>query len=100
MSTAPADTHRISGLQQRIREETLTQHHASVTRLDERSSVLKCDDTFLIADQGGDIDVERHQGLGFFYRDTRFLNRLRLTLEGQELIALSSQHGGGNWSTH
>jgi glycogen debranching enzyme len=86
--------------QHRAREQILTRQHAAQLRMDADAIVLKCDDTFLVADPCGDVAPENGRGLGLFYRDTRFLSRYELTLEDRALIALSSQHSGGNWVMH
>ncbi|WAL62354.1 amylo-alpha-1,6-glucosidase [Thermocoleostomius sinensis] len=60
---------------------------------------LKDDDLFLITDTLGNIggcsDEEAISSLGLFCRDTRFLSRLELQIEGRLPILLSSnaQHG-------
>ena len=84
----------------RARERSLTQHHAARTRTGGDDIVLKFDDTFLVADAAGDVCGAQGRGLGLFYDDTRFLSLYRLTLDERALIALSSEHGGGDWATH
>lgn len=54
---------------------------------------LKDDDIFLITDTIGNIsclDAEADASLGLFCKDTRFLNRLELQIEGQAPVLLSS----------
>jgi len=46
--------------------------------------------TFVVSDRRGDIDAGPDQPHGLFYRDTRFLSRWILTLEGRTLEVLST----------
>jgi glycogen debranching enzyme len=46
--------------------------------------------TFLVSDRRGDVDASADQPHGFFYRDTRFLSRWRLTANGTPLNVLST----------
>jgi glycogen debranching enzyme len=46
--------------------------------------------TFLVSDLRGDIDASPDQAHGFFFRDTRFLSRWRLTANGAPLDVLST----------
>jgi glycogen debranching enzyme len=46
--------------------------------------------TFVVSDRRGDIDAGPDQPHGLFYRDTRFLSRWVLTLEGRPLEVLST----------
>jgi glycogen debranching enzyme len=46
--------------------------------------------TFVVSDRRGDIDAGPDQPHGLFYRDTRFLSRWILTLEGRSLEVLST----------
>src|SRR5207245_11159278 len=46
--------------------------------------------TFVVSDLRGDIDAGPDQPHGLFFRDTRFLSRWRLSLEGQPLALLST----------
>jgi glycogen debranching enzyme len=46
--------------------------------------------TFLVSDLRGDIDASPDQAHGFFFRDTRFLSRWRLTANGSPLNVLST----------
>lgn len=62
--------------------------------------VLKYDDTFLVSNIAGDFNAQAGQGVGLFYRDTRFLSRYELSLGDEPLWALSSEHGGGDWASH
>jgi len=46
--------------------------------------------TFLVSDRRGDIDASPDEAHGFFYRDTRFLSRWTLTVNGHPLDTLST----------
>jgi glycogen debranching enzyme len=46
--------------------------------------------TFVVSDRRGDIDAGPDQPHGLFFRDTRFLSRWVLTLEGRPLEVLST----------
>jgi hypothetical protein len=46
--------------------------------------------TFVVSDRRGDIEAQADRPHGLFHRDTRFLCRWRLTLDGQPLDALST----------
>src|SRR5439155_8018745 len=46
--------------------------------------------TFLVSDLQGDVDATPQRVHGLFYRDTRFLSRWRLTLNGAPLELLST----------
>src|SRR5438128_8357658 len=46
--------------------------------------------TFLVSDLSGDIDASPSQPHGFFFRDTRFLSRWKLTANGSSLNVLST----------
>ncbi|HLJ33469.1 MAG TPA: glycogen debranching N-terminal domain-containing protein [Ktedonobacteraceae bacterium] len=52
--------------------------------------VLKCGDTFLIADPCGDFLASRSE-MGLFRHGTRFLRTCNLYLQGRSLVALSHQ---------
>jgi len=90
--------------QHRSRERVLTQHYPSRATLSASTLVLKCDELYMLCDESGDIFVERGaergRGLGLYWRDTRFLSRYELTLNGERPIPLSSEHGAGEWTTH
>src|SRR5579864_525322 len=51
---------------------------------------LKEDDLQFISDQSGDIPSDNPGDLGLYYRDTRFLNRFELTINGFKPVFLSS----------
>ncbi len=96
--------HELSEAQNRSREEILTQHYPSRARLAASTLVLKCDELYMLCDESGDVFLERGawraRGLGLFWRDTRFLSRYELALNGERPIPLSSEHGAGEWTTH
>jgi glycogen debranching enzyme len=46
--------------------------------------------TFVVSDRRGDIDARPDQPHGLFFRDTRFLSRWLLTLQGRPLEVLST----------
>jgi len=46
--------------------------------------------TFLVSDVRGDVEASPDEPHGFFYRDTRFLSRWKLTANGEPLQALST----------
>jgi glycogen debranching enzyme len=46
--------------------------------------------TFVVSDRRGDIDAGPDQPHGFFFADTRFLSRWRLTMDGRDLEVLST----------
>ncbi|WP_053365182.1 amylo-alpha-1,6-glucosidase [Bacillus sp. FJAT-27245] len=52
--------------------------------------VIKEDDLFLLTDNKGDIPVGHPYGLGLYTKDTRFLSKLSLYINGEEPILLSS----------
>jgi glycogen debranching enzyme len=88
--------------QHRSRERSLTPHHASRAHHESESIVLADSGMLLVSDARGDIPREHadHQGLGLFYRDTRFLSAYELTLNGAALVPLSSHEGAGAWTFH
>jgi glycogen debranching enzyme len=51
---------------------------------------LKHGDTFAMFDEFGDVFEVEHSPAGLFHHDTRFLSRLRFTLEGHRPMVLSS----------
>ncbi len=46
--------------------------------------------TFVVSDRAGDIEASIDMPHGLFYRDTRFLSRWRLTVDGRALDVLST----------
>lgn len=102
MSSSDTLSGDLTELQHRSREFSLTAHHASRAHHDPGSIVLAGSGMILVSDHRGDVPREhaRNQGLGLFYRDTRFLSVYQLTLNGAPLVPLSSHDGGGAWSRH
>ncbi len=58
--------------------------------VDEPPRTLKHGDTFALFDHHGDLASRRGNTLGLYHRDTRFLSRLKLTLEQRSPLLLSS----------
>ncbi|MFC0187087.1 glycogen debranching N-terminal domain-containing protein [Fictibacillus aquaticus] len=52
--------------------------------------VIKDNDLFLLSDTKGNIPADHPYGLGLYTKDTRFLNKLDLRINGEEPILLSS----------
>lgn len=52
--------------------------------------VIKENDLFLLTDNKGDIPAGHPYGLGLYTKDTRFLSKLNLYINGEEPILLSS----------
>ncbi|WP_316570212.1 amylo-alpha-1,6-glucosidase [Neobacillus sp. YIM B06451] len=52
--------------------------------------VIKENDLFLLTDKQGDIPVGHPYGLGLYTKDTRFLSKLNLYINGEKPILLSS----------
>src|SRR6266498_2919963 len=46
--------------------------------------------SFLYTDLEGNLDHGGHDGLGLYSHDTRFLSHFRLTMNGRDLVLLSS----------
>jgi glycogen debranching enzyme len=63
---------------------------ATSARIDDRTRVLKRDDTFTVFDRFGDIDARGRLELGMYHRDTRFLSRLVLRIGSARPLLLSS----------
>lgn len=59
-------------------------------RIDDRTQVLKQGDMFAIFDRFGDIEEFGTGELGIYHRDTRFLSRCSLEVEGCRPLLLSS----------
>src|SRR6187549_2497340 len=58
--------------------------------VDEPPRTLKHGDTFALFDHYGDLASRRGNTLGLYHRDTRFLSRLKLTIERRSPLLLSS----------
>ena len=64
--------------------------HTTDARADERTRVLKHEDTFAVFDRRGDIDGDGRTEFGLFHKDTRFLSRMTLQLGEDEPLKLLS----------
>ena len=51
---------------------------------------IKEDDLFLYANELGQIPGAENSALGLYYRDTRYLSRLELTIAGRQPVLLSA----------
>jgi glycogen debranching enzyme len=58
--------------------------------VDDPPRTLKHGDTFALFDHYGDLAGRRGNTLGLYHQDTRFLSRLKLTMEGRSPLLLSS----------
>ncbi len=63
---------------------------ATSGRADDRTRVLKHDDTFAVFDRYGDIQPIGSGAQGLYHRGTRFLSRLEFSLNGERPMLLSS----------
>lgn len=61
-----------------------------IVDIKERRLTAKEGGYFLITDQEGNVPLKNTSGLGFFYQDTRFLSCMKLTVNKQHPILLSS----------
>src|ERR687888_1661258 len=61
-----------------------------VTDLASKTLAVKEAETFLYSDLEGNLDHGGDIGLGLYAHDTRFLSRFRLTMNGRDLVLLSS----------
>ncbi|KWW17280.1 amylo-alpha-1,6-glucosidase [Peribacillus simplex] len=53
--------------------------------------VIKENDLFLLTDERGNITENHQYGLGLYAKDTRFLNKLNIKINGEDPILLSSK---------
>ena len=63
---------------------------ASSSRIDDRTHVLKCDDTFGVFDRFGDIHPHGRGHQGIYHDGTRFLSRMEMVLCGRPPLLLGS----------
>src|SRR5579864_8341137 len=63
---------------------------AAASLQERRPRVLKYGDMFAVLDHNGDIVTRRGSPEGLFYRDTRHLSNLTLSLAGTRPLLLSS----------
>ena len=61
-----------------------------LTDLASKTLAVKDAETFLYSDLQGDLDRGGDIGLGLYSHDTRFLSHFRLTMNGRDLVLLSS----------
>jgi len=73
-----------------IRVEDAFYIHATSSRVDDRTRVLKDGDTFAVFDRLGDIHPHGKGQQGLYHRGTRFLNRMELEIQGCRPLLLSS----------
>jgi glycogen debranching enzyme len=69
---------------------------AKSTLLDDRTRVIKHDDSFAVFDRYGDIRVTGHGEQGLYHDGTRYLSRLVLTIDGYRPLLLSSTSKSDN----
>ncbi|HEX6332354.1 MAG TPA: amylo-alpha-1,6-glucosidase [Actinomycetota bacterium] len=69
-----------------------------VTDLASKTLAVKEGDTFLYSDLEGNLDHGGDFGLGLYSKDTRFLSHFRMTLNGRDLVLLSSSSERGYMS--
>lgn len=60
---------------------------------------LKEDDVQFVSNEAGDVPANDRDGLGLYYRDTRFLNRFELTINGVKPLFLSNSIARGYIAT-
>jgi glycogen debranching enzyme len=53
-------------------------------------TVLKESEIYLVSDENGDISAQNAEGHGLYWRDTRYLSRYELELEGTRPVLLST----------
>ncbi|MFB5675917.1 glycogen debranching N-terminal domain-containing protein [Paenibacillus terreus] len=61
--------------------------------------VIKENDLFMLSDKKGNIPQDHPYGLGLYMKDTRFLSKLDLKVNGQDLVLLSSDGANSYLST-
>lgn len=69
-----------------------------VTDLASKTLAVKEGETFLYTDLEGNLDHGGDYGLGFYSHDTRFLSHFRMTVNGRDLVLLSSSAERGYMS--
>jgi glycogen debranching enzyme len=69
---------------------------ASSSRIDDRTHVLKCEESFAVLDRRGDVHPHGRGHQGLYHRGTRFLSRLEVTVAGTApLLLRSAPHADG-----
>src|SRR5437660_4414065 len=77
--------------------DTLPRHVITTSNLvDERTLVLKHGDSFCVRDHHGSIKPGGLGEEGLYHEGTRFVSRLQITMEEQELIFLGSSVPSGS----
>src|SRR5205823_14688612 len=61
-----------------------------VTDLAHKTLAIKEGDVFLYSDLEGNLEEGKHEGLGLYSGDTRFLSRFRMRVSGRDPVLLSS----------
>jgi len=69
-----------------------------ITDLASKTLAVKEGDAFLYSDLEGNLEQEADYGLGLYSKDTRFLSRFRLTINGRAPVLLSSSSERGYMS--
>jgi glycogen debranching enzyme len=69
-----------------------------ITDLASKTLAVKEGDAFLYSDLEGNLEHETDYGLGLYSKDTRFLSRFRLTINGRAPVLLSSSSERGYMS--
>jgi glycogen debranching enzyme len=64
---------------------------ATASKSAQRTAVLKCDDTFAVFDDSGDIAALGHGAQGLYHEGTRYVSRFRLRLNGERPLLLSAR---------
>src|SRR5438093_9593045 len=59
--------------------------------------VIKHDRAFFLSDRLGDVPEDNQAALGLYYRDTRFLSRLELTVNETRPVLLHSSAERNYW---
>src|SRR5688500_14322293 len=82
-----AEPKRVDGEEAAVQPFYIAAHDSLV---DEPPRTLKHGDTFALFDHYGDLASRRGNTLGLYHNDTRFLSRLKLTIEQRSPLLLSS----------
>jgi glycogen debranching enzyme len=88
------DDTRLTADEHRRKEQILTQPEPSKLAGSHTGAVLKFDEVFLLADDGGDIPWNLPHAFGLYHRDMRFLNGLTLRVQDRRLVPLANTHLG------
>src|SRR4051794_29753778 len=63
---------------------------ATSSLADDRTMVLKHENSFGVFDRYGDIHPIGHGAQGLYYNDTRYLSKMEMLIDGQRPLILSS----------